>query len=81
MAEEAGKSEQHSFAWRAAIQIGAPTIVMTFIVVDSDRFRTFGRFFSLQTLIDIVIGVVVGLTLGYVGGLLLWRLKRKLENT
>jgi hypothetical protein len=41
--------------------------------------RTTPDFFNLLTLVDAVILFVIGMTGCYLGGLILWRLKRKLE--
>jgi len=53
---------------------------MTFVLMEWERFGTFDTFLSLQTLFVAVSLLVLDVTFCYIGGLFLWRLKRKLET-
>jgi len=73
-------SEQHAYAKRVAVGIGIPGFLMTLIAILLKRVRTPQDFFSVLTLVQAVTGFVIGVVLTYLGGLFLWKLKRKLET-
>jgi hypothetical protein len=71
-------SDQRAFAWRYAVEVGIPGALVSLVLITLKRVRTPQEFFSLITLVQGVLLVPSAMVLCYLGGLILWRLKRGL---